>query len=101
MRIKSDAIGEDLAQPVTGAVSEIREQQVGRAIAIAEKGKIDGCVGEFRIRTKDAEVAERCVVQYDEAREMQCIERAERHQWVTGVRRAGAMIHRQEQLAQV
>src|SRR5919108_152166 len=69
--IKSLAKGEDLAQARPGAVCELGKERFGRAIAVAEEGEVDRGIPERLLRAiKFLKIAERFVLQDDEAREM-------------------------------
>ncbi len=90
---------EDPAQAGAGAGDEVGEDVLGRAVAVAEEherrrpGRRDHAV--------DRDVASGRRIEHDEAREVQALERAERHQRVVRVDHARPEVHRGEERAQV
>jgi hypothetical protein len=82
IRIKPLAIRKDLAQASSGAIGKIGKKHAGRSVAVAKKGEIDRGIRKFRLRSEDLQIFESVIFKNDEAREMQGIEFAKRHELI-------------------
>ena len=98
-RVEVVAMGEDIAQAAAGLGGDPRQQLVARAVAIRQEDQKNAL--SCRQARKGRAVVQCLIVRDHEARDVERVEPAERHQPVHRIDHARSAVHGGEQVAQV